>query len=462
MAMQPNSPEARDVAYLLHPYTKLKTHEKTGPLIMSRGEGVYVWDNGGNKYLEGMAGLWSTSLGFNEERLIAAATEQMRVLPYYHQFAQKSHLPGIDLAERLINMAPGNMSKVIFSNSGSEANDTAMKLIWYYNNARGRHHKKKIISRMQGYHGVTIASASLTGKANNHQGFDLPIANVLHTENPHYYRASQDGESDEDFATRMAAALEEMILAEGPETVAAFIAEPIQGAGGVIIPPATYWQKIQPILKKYDVLLSVDEVICGFFRTGNTWGSETFDINPDIVTCAKALSSSYLPISATMVSEEIFNTISQRSDDLGGLGHGYTYTGHPVCAAVALETLKIYEERDLLGHVQKVSRQFEVRMRGLDDHPLAGEVCNRGLIGAIEVVADKTSKQAFDPSLGVGQMVGTLCHSHGLVLRPLADRVAICPPLIITEAEIDELFDKLTVSLDQAADQLIRDGARVA
>ncbi|MEK9596199.1 MAG: aspartate aminotransferase family protein [Rhodospirillaceae bacterium] len=462
MTLQPNSPEARDVAYLLHPYTKLKTHQKTGPVIMERGEGVYVWDNAGNKFLEGMAGLWSTALGFNEERLINAATEQMKVLPYYHQFAQKSHLPGIDLAERLIKMAPAEMSKVIFSNSGSEANDTAIKLIWYYNNARGRHHKKKIISRIQGYHGVTVATASLTGKPNNHQGFDLPIANILHTHNPHYYRSAHAGESEEDFATRMADELENMILAEGPETVAAFVAEPIQGAGGVIIPPATYWQKIQAVLKKYDVLLHVDEVICGFFRTGNTWGSETYGITPDILTCAKALSSSYLPISATMVSEDIFEAITQQSDDLGGLGHGYTYTGHPVCAAVALETLKIYDERDILGHVQKVAPLFNARVAALADHPLAGEACSKGLIGAIEVVADKATKQAFDPSLGVGAMIGTICHSHGLVLRPLGDRVAMCPPLIIRDNEVNELFDKLTLAMDQVLERLTEDGVKVA
>ncbi len=451
MSFQPNSPAARDVAYFLHPYTNAKAHEENGPMVITRGEGVYVWDDSGKQYLEAMAGLWSASLGFKEDRLVKAATAQMEQLPYYHTFAHKAHLPGIDLAEKLIGLAPVPMSKVFFASSGSEANDTAMKLVWYYNNARGRHAKKKIISRVKAYHGVTIASASLTGTPINHPGFDLPIAGVKHTSCPHYYRFGEAGESEEDFATRMAQDLENLILEEGPETVAAFIGEPIMGAGGVIIPPKGYWQKIQAVLKKYDVLLIADEVICGFGRTGNFWGSETLGMKPDMLTCAKALSSSFLPISALMISEEVYEPIARQSAELGVLGHGYTYTGHPVCAAVALETLKIYEERDILSHIRSVAPRFQERLHALGDHELVGEVRGTGLIGAVELVADKATKEPFDPKLGAGAKVNQAATDHALIVRAIGDNIAFTPPLIITEAQIDELFDKMTKALDDGA-----------
>jgi len=448
MSFQPNSPAARDVAYFLHPYTNAKAHEQHGPMIIERGEGVYVYDDAGKPYLEAMAGLWCASLGFNEKRLVQAATDQLNKLPYYHSFAHKSHLPGIDLAERLIQLAPVPMSKVFFCSSGSEANDSAIKLVWYYNNARGRHAKKKFISRIKGYHGVTIASASLTGTPINHPGFDLPLAGFKHTSNPHYYRFGLEGESEEQFATRMADDLERMILEEGPETVAAFIAEPIQGAGGVIVPPKTYFEKIQAVLKKYDVLMVADEVICGFGRTGNFWGSQTVGIQPDILTCAKALSSSYLPISAVMITDEVYQPIAQASADLGVLGHGYTYSAHPVCAAVALETLKIYEERDIVGHVQSVSPRFQKRLHALIDHPLIGETRGVGLIGAVEIVADKATKKSFDVKAGAGALVNKAAAEHGLIVRNIGDNIAFTPPLIITETQVDELFDKMHRALD--------------
>ncbi|MEQ8398141.1 aspartate aminotransferase family protein [Thalassobaculum sp.] len=448
MSFQPNSPAARDVAYFLHPYTNAKAHEEQGPMIIERGEGVYVYDDAGKPYIEAMAGLWCASLGFSESRLVKAATDQMNKLPYYHTFAHKAHLPGIDLAERLIKLAPVPMSKVFFCGSGSEANDTAIKLVWYYNNARGRHAKKKFISRMKGYHGVTIASASLTGTPVNHPGFDLPLAGFKHTSNPHYYRFGQEGETEEQFATRMANDLEQMILDEGPETVAAFIAEPIMGAGGVIVPPKTYYEKVQAVLKKYDVLMIADEVICGFGRTGNFWGCETMGIKPDILTCAKALSSSYLPISAVMISDDVYQPIAQASADLGVLGHGYTYSAHPVCAAVALETLKIYEERDIVGHVQAVSPHFQKRLHALIDHPLIGETRGRGLIGAVEIVADKATKKPFDPKAGAGALVNKAATEHGLIVRAIGDNIAFTPPLIINDSQIDELFDKMVKALD--------------
>jgi 4-aminobutyrate--pyruvate transaminase len=450
MALQPNSPESRDVAYLVHPYTNFRANEEQGPMIIERGEGVYVWDNNGKQYIEGMAGL------------VAAATKQLEKLPYYHQFGQKSHLPGIDLAEKLINLAPSSVSKVFFNNSGSEANDTAIKIIWYYNNARGRHEKKKIIGRINGYHGITLAAASLTGRSVNHAGFDLPLAGFLHTNNPHHYRFGEAGESEEDFATRMANDLDQMIIDEGPETVAAFFAEPIMGAGGVITPPKTYFDKIQAVLRKHDVLMVVDEVICGFCRTGNFWASETYNIKPDILVCAKALSSSYLPISGTLISDDIYQAIADASAELGVFGHGYTYSGHPVAAAVALETLKIYEDDDILGHVRMVAKRFQERLTGFGEHPLVGEVRGVGLIGATELVKDKTTKAAFTASDGVGAMVSNYCLEQGLITRPVGDSMCFCPPLIVSENEIDDMFDRYAHALDDSLDALSRQGVAVA
>jgi len=372
----------------------------------------------------------------------------MLKLPFYHTFAHKATDIGIELAEKLLSIAPVPMSKVFFVNSGSEANDTVVKLVWYYNNALGRPHKKKIISRTKGYHGVTVASASLTGLPNNHRDFDLPIHNILHVECPHFYRFGLPGESEEAFASRMADSLEQRILREGPDTVAAFIAEPIMGAGGVIVPPATYWEKIQAVLRKYDVLLIADEVICAFGRTGEMWGSTTYGIKPDMVTCAKALSSAYLPIGAVMVSEAVYHALVKESEKIGVFSHGFTYSGHPVSSAVALETLKIYEDDDILGHVRRVAPRMQVGLRKFADHPLVGEVRGIGLIGAVELVADKASKEPFAPTEAVGPFLVKRGHQHGVILRPLGDSIAFCPPLIINEAEIDMMLGRFAQALD--------------
>ena len=447
----PNSPESRDIASVLHAYTNLKAHQETGPLVIRKGKGIWVYDESGKGYIEGLAGLWCTSLGFGEERLVEAAARQMRELPFYHVFASKTHHPAIELAERLLALVPVPMSKASFANSGSEANDSVVKLVWYYNNALGRPKKKKIISRLRGYHGVTVAAASLTGLPANHMDFDLPIANIIHADCPHYYRYGAEGETEEEFATRMAESLERQIQEEGPETVAAFIAEPVMGAGGVIVPPKTYFEKIQAVLKKYDVLFVADEVICGFGRTGNMFGTETFGLKPDIMTMAKALSSAYLPISAVLISEPIFQAISENSDKIGTFGHGFTYSGHPVPAAVAVETLKIYEERDIVGHVRSVMGRFQQRLHAYADHPLVGETRGVGLVGAIELVRDKASKEPFDPSHGLGAYVAAQAQENGLIVRALGDAIAFSPPLIMTEAEIDEMFDRFEIALEAGA-----------
>jgi len=447
-----NSLSRRDADAVFHPYTNAIANREDGPLVVTRGDGVYVWDEDGEKYLEGMSGLWCASLGFGEDRLAEAAARQMRELPFYHGFSQKSHPPQIELAERLLALAPVPMAKVFFCNSGSEAADTAVKMIWYLNNALGRPQKKKIISRFKAYHGVTIAAASITGVPVNHAAFDLPLDGFLHTDMPHFYRYGEDGETEEGFATRCADNLNRLIEEEGPDTVAAFFAEPVMGAGGVIVPPATYFEKIQAVLKKHDVLFVADEVICGFGRTGEMWGSQTLGLKPDILTCAKALTSGYLPISAVMVNDRVFDAIAPKTAEVGVFGHGFTYSGHPVPAAVAVETLKIYEEIDLIGRVKERSGTFLARLYGFADHPLIGETMGLGLVGAVEIVADKDTKTPFDPAAAVGPWLVGRAQKRGLILRAMGDRVAFSPPLVISDSEVNDMFDRFADALAETAD----------
>ncbi len=456
---RPNSDAARDIANVLHPYTDAIVHQEVGPVIIARGEGVHVWDENGKEYIESVAGLWCASLGFSNERLAKAAYDQLRTLPFYHSFTAKSHGPMIELAEMLIARAPVPMSKVFFANSGSEANDTAIKMVWYMNNALGRPRKKKIIGRIKGYHGITVASASLTGLATNHRSFDVPLPGFLHTMTPHYYHGAEPGESEEAFSARCAAELEALIQAEGPDTVAAMWAEPIMGAGGVILPPRGYFEAIQEVLRRHDVLLVADEVICGFGRTGNYWGCQTVGAVPDILTCAKALSASYLPISAVLVNEAVFQALAKESHAIGTFGHGYTYSGHPVPAAVAVETLKIYDEMDIVHHVQEVGAhmQSELRRR-FGQHELVGEVRGVGLIAAVELVADQAARRNFDPALKMGLRLSKLCEQHGVIARGLPnDSLAFSPPLIITAAEIDEMLDRVGRALDELTVQVRRE-----
>ena len=453
--------QSRDVESLIHPYTNLAKHREVGPHILERGKGIYIYDSHGKDFIDGLAGLWCVSLGYSEERLVEAAARQMRELPFSHIFAGRSHEPAIELAERLKEVAPFTSSKVFFANSGSEANDTQVKLAWYYWNANGKPDKKKIISRTKAYHGVTLVAASLTGLANNHRGFDLPVSGIVHAECPHFYRGAEPGESEDEYAQRIALNLEALIEREGPDTIAAFIAEPVMGAGGVIIPPLTYFERIQPILAKHDILLIDDEVICGFARTGNYWGAQSFNMRPQTLSCAKALSSGYLPISAVVIHEDMYQAMLDQSRTIGTFGHGFTYSAHPVAAAVAVETLKIYEERNILAHVRRVSSTFLKRLHALRQHPLVGEATGIGLLGGIELVADKTTKLNFPPAKAVGQACANFAQDEGLLVRALlSDRVAFCPPLIITEPEIDEMFDRFVRALDKTEAWVRQEGLR--
>ena len=442
----------KDVANHFHPYTNLRAIEKDAPLIIVEGDGIEVIDDTGKRYIEGMAGLWCASLGFSEQRLGEAAKRQMDKLPYYHSFSGKAHNVVAEVSEKLISLAPTQAlrdGRVVFASSGSEANDTAFKLVHYYHNAIGKPQKKKIIARVKGYHGVTVAAASLSGIPMMHQHFDLPIDGVLRVACPHYYQFAKDVESAEQFATRLAEELEALILKEGPETIGAFIAEPVQGAGGVIIPPPTYFEKIQAILKKHDILFIADEVITGFGRTGHLFGAQTYQLEPDMLTSAKMITSAYVPFSALYVSAKIYQACADASDSVGVFGHGYTYSGHPLGCAVALETLKIYEERDIVNHVRAVSSHFLAALQQYADHPLIGDVRGIGLIGAVELAEDPKARQAFDPKRAVGAYLVRRAQEHGLILRVMAgDIIAFCPPLIITEAQIAEMMKRFARALN--------------
>lgn len=447
----PNSLAARDIAYAVHPYTNLRQHERQGPLVIAGGEGVWVWDDDGRRYIEGMAGLWCTSLGFSEKRLVEAARRQMDRLPYGHVFTHRSHEPLVELSERLVGMAPAPLAKAFFVNSGSEAIDTAIKLAWYYNNARGLPQKKRIIGRKRGYHGITVAAGHLTGLPYARAGFDLPMADrFLHVTCPSHYRDGRPGEDEEAFATRLAEELDTLIRAVGPETVAAFVAEPVMGAGGVVVPPKGYFEQVQAVLKRHDVLFVADEVICGFGRTGNMFGCETYGIRPDMMTVAKQLSSAYLPIAGLLMSEPVYSALADQSERMGNLGMGYTYGGHPVAAAVAIETLKIYEHDRTLDHVREIAPRFQERLKALERHELVGEARGVGLIGAVELVRDKATRAQFDPALKTNMQLVAACQRHGLLLRGLpGDAVGICPPLVVTADEVDRLFDRLDAALGE-------------
>ncbi len=444
---------ARDVETLVHPYINLASFRESGPLVIERAEGVHVYDSAGKAYIEGMAGLWCTALGYGNEELVEAAAAQMRKLSFAHLFTGKSHDPAIALAEKLKEIAPVPISKVFFCNSGSEANDTQIKLVWYLNNARGRPRKKKIISRQKAYHGVTVAAASLTGLAGNHRDFDVPLPGFLHAGCPHHYRFARDGESEEEFASRLAAELEALTVREGPETVAAFIAEPVMGAGGVIVPPRTYFQKIMAVCAKYDLLVISDEVICGFGRLGTWFGCEKLGFKPQAISIAKALSSAYLPIGAVMIPEVMYEALLVESRKIGTFGHGFTYGGHPVSAAVALKAIEIYARERVIEKAAKRAPLFQARLKALNQHPLVGEARGLGLIGGVELVADKASKRSFFPEHGVGAKAVRFAEEEGLIVRSVAgDVLTLSPPLVIGAADIEELFNRLERAIDRTLD----------
>lgn len=442
--------QARDAEALLHPFTNAVALRETGAQVIERGEGVRVFDQSGRPFFEGMSGLWCCGLGFGNAELVEAARLQMEKLPYYHLFSAKSHEPAVELGERIKALAPGRMARVFFQTSGSEANDTQVKFAWYYNNALGRTAKKKIIARQKGYHGVTIVAASLTGLPFNHIGFDLPVEGIRHVGTPHYWKNGAAGESEAAYVARLAAELDALIEAEGPETVAAFIAEPVMGAGGVIVPPEGYFPAIAAVCRKHDVLMISDEVICGFGRTGQWFGAETLGYEPNAISMAKQLTAGFLPLSAVAIDADMAEVIEAASGRIGTLGHGYTYGGHPVACAVGLKTLEIYERIDAPARVRALAPVFDAHLRRHAGHPLVGEVRSLGMMGGIELAP--AGGKGFATPGKLGPRLANELLARGVITRAIVDTLVFCPPMVITEAEMEELFAPLGPALDATLD----------
>lgn len=444
----------RDIAAVLHPQTNALRHEEVGPHIIQRGDGVFVYDDSGKEFLDSGAGLWCTNLGYKSGRVAKVAHDTLNSLAYFPLFRHSSTEPAIDLSSKLLDIAPVPMSKVMLQCSGSEANDTAVKIAWYYWHAQGKPQKRKIISRLGSYHGSTCVAISMTGNPAYHRSFGLPFEGFLHADAPNYFRGAMEGESEEAFSQRLAESLEAMILREGPDTIAAFWADPIQGNAGAVPPPAGYFDRVQEILRRHDVLFVSDEVICGFGRTGSMWGSQSYGLKPDMLTCAKGLSAAMAPISAVLLSEKIYQVLREESNKNGAFVHGYTYGGHPLGCSIALEVLKIYEEMNILGHVQEIEPVFLDELNKLKDHPLVGNVSGIGLIGGVDIVSEAGSRKAFPVEKKVEARIDAHARRHGLILRVVPGRLAFSPPLVITEEETIEMMRRTRRALDDTLAEL--------
>ncbi|MER8755687.1 aspartate aminotransferase family protein [Mesorhizobium sp. M0220] len=441
---------------VLHPFTYLKDFASGAnePTIMETGKGVRVRDASGREYIDGFAGLYCVNIGYGRTEVAEAIARQAYKLAYYHSYAAHTTEELARLSDRLVRMAPGNMSKVFYGLSGSDANETQAKIVWYFNNLRGRPKKKKIIARERGYHGCSVVSGSMTGMSFYHDHMDLPISGILRTGVPHFYRGALPGETEEAFSQRRADELEALIVAEGPETVAAFIAEPVLGTGGLTPPPAGYWANIQVVLKKYDVLLIADEVICGFGRTGAMFGSDLYRIEPDLVTVAKGLTSAYAPLSASIISEEIYQVMEEATPRVGPFSHGYTYSGHPIGAAAANAVLDIVEREDLPGQAASRGAYLLKSLKAaFEQNPIVGEVRGVGMMAAVEFVADRETKEAFDPTLKVGVRISQAARDRNLIARamPHGDILGFAPPLVMTESEIDEMVSIAKAAVNEIA-----------
>ncbi|MDM8348724.1 aspartate aminotransferase family protein [Pseudomonas sp. sp1636] len=455
MTKQANNPQTREWQAMsrdhhLAPFSDFKQLAQNGPRIITKADGVYLWDSEGNKILDGMAGLWCVAIGYGRDELADAASKQMKELPFYNLFFQTAHPPALELAKTLAEIAPAGMNHVFFTGSGSEGNDTMLRMVRHYWAIKGQPSKKVIISRINGYHGSTVAGASLGGMKFMHEQGDLPIPGIEHIAQPYWFGEGGDMSPDE-FGIWAADQLEKKILEVGEDNVAAFIAEPIQGAGGVIIAPDSYWPRIREILAKYDILFVADEVICGFGRTGEWFGSDFYGNKPDMMTIAKGLTSGYIPMGGLIVRDEIVEVLNQGGD----FNHGFTYSGHPVAAAVALENIRILREEKIVERVKAETAPYlQQRLRQLADHPLVGEVRGVGMLGAIELVKNKATRERYPSELGVGMICRGHCFANGLIMRAVGDTMIISPPLVISKAEIDELVDKARQCLDLTAAEL--------
>lgn len=452
---------------VLHPFTQLKDFAsgKMGdPTIVETGKGIRIQDAHGKQLIDGFAGLYCVNVGYGRTEVAEAISRQAYRLAYYHTYAAHTTDELAILSDRLVKMAPGKMSKVFYGMSGSDANETQAKLVWYYNNLRGKPNKKKIISRERGYHGCSVVSGSMTGMSFYHDHMDLPRTGILHTGVPHHYWGAEAGETELEFSRRRASELEDMILREDPDTVGAFIAEPVLGTGGITPPPQGYWEAIQTILKKYDVLLIADEVITGFGRTGSMFGSQHYSIEPDLITVAKGLTSAYFPLSGAIVGEKVYRVMEEGADRVGAFSHGYTYSGHPIGAAAANAVLDIVEGEDLPGNAREVGAYFQEQLRTkFAQLPIVGEVRGVGLMGAIEFVADREKKTRFSPGLTVGARISKAARTRGLIARamPHGDILGFAPPLVTTKAEIDEIVAIAELAVHAVMDELVQAGEKI-
>lgn len=456
--------ETLDRRTVFHASTHLRDHARgaSAARLMETGEGIEICDREGRRYIDAFAGLYCVNVGYGRREIADAIHAQAKKLAYYHTYAGHSNEPVIRLSERVLSMAPEGMSKVYYGMSGSDANETQVKLVWYYNNILGRPKKKTIISRERGYHGSGIMTGSLTGLPLFHKAFDLPLPQVRHTLTPHHYRSAPEGMSERAFSDYCAKELDALIEEEGPETVAAFIAEPVMGTGGIIPPPRGYWEAIQPVLVKHDVLLIADEVVTGFGRLGSDFGSQHYQIRPDLITVAKGLTSGYLPLSGVIVGEKVWAVLEQGADKLGAIGHGWTYSGHALGAAAALANLDIIEGEGLTANARDTGRYFQQRLHErFNGHRLVGEVRGEGLLAALEFMADREVRRPFDASLKVGPRAAAACLEEGLIARalPHGDILGFAPPLVIDRSQVDEVVERTLRAVDKVADALNAEGA---
>ena len=447
MLEQSNELTAWDRDHFFHPSTHMGQHAR-GEMpnrVMAGGEGVTIWDTSGRKSLDAFAGLYCVNVGYGRQKIADAIAEQAKSLAYYHAYVGHGTDASIRLSKMIIDRAPKGMSRVYYGLSGSDANETNIKLIWYYNNVLGRPEKKKIISRWRGYHGSGVMTGSLTGLAGFHNAFDLPRAPILHTEAPYYYRREDRFQSEEQFAQYCADQLEKLILAQGPETIAAFIGEPVLGTGGIVPPPKTYWQKIQAVLKKYDILLVADEVVTGFGRLGSMFGSDHYGIEPDLITIAKGLTSAYAPLSGVVVGEKMWKVLVEGSDKLGPIGHGWTYSAHPICAAAGVANLELIDEMGLVKNAGETGAYFRGELaKAVGGHKNVGEVRGEGMLAAVEFVEDRDDRTFFDPAKKIGPQVAAALAERGVIGRamPQGDILGFAPPLCLTQEEADIVVAK--------------------
>ncbi len=442
----PNSWESRADSYSLYGFTDLPSVHERGAVVLTHGEGPYVIDVHGRRYLDANSGLWNMVAGFDHPGLIAAAKAQYDRFPGYHAFFGRMSDQTVMLSEKLVEVSPFETGKVFYTNSGSEANDTMVKMLWFLAGAEGKPQRRKIITRVNSYHGVTAVSASMTGKPYN-AVFGLPLPGFIHVGCPHYWRFGRDGETEDEFTARMAAELEARIIMEGPDTIAGFFAEPVMGAGGVIPPSKGYFQAVQPILRKYGIPLISDEVICGFGRTGNTWGCETYDFMPDAIISSKNITAGFFPMGAVILGPDLAARLQTAAEAIEEFPHGFTASGHPVGCAIALKAIDVVMNEGLAENVRALTPKFEAGLAHLAENPNIGEWRGKGLMGALEAVKDKATKTPFDGALSVSERIANTCTDHGLICRPLGQSIVLCPPFIITEAQMDEMFDKLGAAL---------------